>query len=205
MARPADTRDRLLRAASDLIWTGSYGGTSVDDICAKADVRKGSFYHHFASKCDLAVACFRHGFETEKRPLMDATFSASLPPLRRLELHCQGIVETQAAMAEKYGFVVGCPLFTIGGETCTSELLLRRAIQELIGLILRYFETMIRDGMADGDIPVCDPTSTARTLFAYFEGLLSQARIYNDLTPLNQAYSGALLLLRASPSRVQAA
>ncbi len=205
MARPVDTRDRLLRAAADLIWTGSYGGTSVDDICAQADVRKGSFYHHFQSKCELAVACFRHGFETEKRPLMDATFSASHPPLKRLELHCRNLVDQQKAMAEKYGFVVGCPLFTIGGETCTRELLLRRAIQDLIAFILRYFETMIRDGMASSDIPVCDPTATARTLFAYFEGLLSQARIYNDLSPLDQAYSGALLLLRANPNKARAA
>ena len=44
-----------MEAVLELIWTGSYGSTTIDDICDKAKVRKGSFYYYFDSKADLAV------------------------------------------------------------------------------------------------------------------------------------------------------
>ena len=47
MARPSQAKENLIKAATDLIWEHSYGSTSVDDICARAEVRKGSFYHFF--------------------------------------------------------------------------------------------------------------------------------------------------------------
>ena len=43
-----DTRERLLKTASDLIWSNSYHATGVDRICAESGVKKGSFYHFFA-------------------------------------------------------------------------------------------------------------------------------------------------------------
>jgi TetR/AcrR family transcriptional repressor of nem operon len=50
------TRTRLLDAARDTIRTKGYAATTVDDICAAAQVSKGSFFHHFGSKEDLGVA-----------------------------------------------------------------------------------------------------------------------------------------------------
>jgi AcrR family transcriptional regulator len=38
----------------DLIWENSNGATSVDAICQRAVVRKGSFYYFFKSKSQLA-------------------------------------------------------------------------------------------------------------------------------------------------------
>ena len=39
----------------ELIWEQSYGSVSVDVICERAGARKGSFYHFFPSKSDLAA------------------------------------------------------------------------------------------------------------------------------------------------------
>ncbi|MCC9603677.1 TetR/AcrR family transcriptional regulator [Stieleria sp. JC731] len=43
-------------AVRDLILERGYGGTSVDAICTRAEVSKGSFFHHFKSKEDAACA-----------------------------------------------------------------------------------------------------------------------------------------------------
>ena len=40
MGRVSDAKERLMEAVRDLIWAGSYGSTSVDDICERAEVRK---------------------------------------------------------------------------------------------------------------------------------------------------------------------
>src|ERR1700761_8870517 len=55
MGRTSDARQRLIDAANDLIWEYSYGAITIDAICERAAVKKGSFYYFFESKSDLAV------------------------------------------------------------------------------------------------------------------------------------------------------
>lgn len=62
MARPKkdqakkSSRELLLEAATELIRTNGYSSTTVDNLCEKAGVSKGTFFHNFSSKEDLAVA-----------------------------------------------------------------------------------------------------------------------------------------------------
>jgi TetR/AcrR family transcriptional repressor of nem operon len=48
-----------LAATIDLVRSNGFAATRVDDVCAAAGVTKGSFFHHFSSKQDLAVAAAR--------------------------------------------------------------------------------------------------------------------------------------------------
>ncbi|RYF82304.1 MAG: TetR/AcrR family transcriptional regulator [Comamonadaceae bacterium] len=56
----APARTRLLDAALQVIRTKGYHATTVDEICAAAGVTKGSFFHHFKGKEDLAVMATHH-------------------------------------------------------------------------------------------------------------------------------------------------
>ena len=73
-----NARTRLLEAARDVIRAKGFAATSVDDLCRAADVTKGAFFHHFASKEDLAVAA-AEGWTDRARPMFE------LPPHVRLE------------------------------------------------------------------------------------------------------------------------
>jgi len=50
------SKTKLLDAALTVIRTKGYSATTVDDICHSAGVTKGSFFHHFKSKDDLALS-----------------------------------------------------------------------------------------------------------------------------------------------------
>ncbi len=50
------SRERLLAGAKQLFLARGYAGTTVDAICEKAELTKGSFYHFFDSKEELALA-----------------------------------------------------------------------------------------------------------------------------------------------------
>ena len=39
MGRTSDAKERLMAAISELIWIGSYGSTTIDQICDKAGVK----------------------------------------------------------------------------------------------------------------------------------------------------------------------
>ena len=55
-----DARMRLLDAAVDVIRAQGYSATTVDDVCHRAGLTKGGFFHHFRSKEDCAVAAAAH-------------------------------------------------------------------------------------------------------------------------------------------------
>jgi TetR/AcrR family transcriptional repressor of nem operon len=96
-------------------------------------------------------------------------------------------------------------LFALGAEVCTQEHELQRKIQEILGYKLRYLETAIRDAHAAGLIDAPDPASKARMVHAYYEGLLTQARIQNDVEVLRESISGAFAILGVKRTELTAA
>ncbi|MFO1497316.1 MAG: TetR/AcrR family transcriptional regulator [Verrucomicrobiota bacterium] len=194
MGRVSDARERLTCAISQLIWAGSYGTTTIDQICEKAGVKKGSFYYFFESKGDLALAALNEDWD-RRRPELDAIFSSTLPPMKRLERYCAYIYRVQAEIHCKCGCVLGCPLFSLGSEVSTHEQLLQKKVQEILDAKRRYLETAIRDAHAEGLTVAPDATAKARTLFLYYQGLLTQARIDNNLEILQDAMRGTCDIL----------
>ncbi|HXT38516.1 MAG TPA: TetR/AcrR family transcriptional regulator [Candidatus Angelobacter sp.] len=204
MGRVSDAKERLMEAVRELIWTGSYGSTTIDQICEKAGVKKGSFYYFFDSKADLAVAAIDEDWQ-RKRPELDSLFSATISPLDRLRSYCDFGYRFQTEIKAKCGRVLGCPLFTLGSEVSTQEDRLRKKIEEILDYKRKYLEAAIREAHAAGLINAPDAPAKARMLFVYYEGLLTQARIQNDLTVLREAVRGTFELLGTKePSLVPA-
>lgn len=184
-----------MEAVKELIWTGSYGSTTIDQICDKAGVKKGSFYYFFESKVELAVVAIEEDWK-QRRPELDAIFSPTLPPLERLRKYCEFGYRFQSEICKKYGCVLGCPLFSVGAEVSTQEdHRLQQKIQEILEYKRRYLETAIRDAHAAGLANAPDPVTKSRILFAYYQGLQTQARIQNSLEVLKDAMPGTLDLL----------
>jgi len=194
MGRVSNNRSKLMDAVLELIWTGSYGSTTIDQICEKADVRKGSFYYYFDSKADLALAAIDAKWQS-MRAESDSLFSPTIPPLQRLRNYFDWGYRFQSEMKAKYGQVLGCPLFSLGAEVCTQEHALQKKIQEILGYKLKYLESAIRDAHAAGLVEAPDPAAKARMIHAYYEGLLTQARIENDVEVLREAALGAFAIL----------
>lgn len=192
--RPHDTRHRLLESASGLIWESSYSSASVDAICQRAGVNKGSFYHFFPSKAELAVAALDAEWEGRK-PHWDACFSPVVPPLERFSrLHAE-CMEEQERLAAETGCVVGCPLFSLGSEIGTQNEPIRRKIDELLDLQLRYLESAISEAHARQQIHAPNPAAKARIVLSYVEGQMTRARIQNDLAAIREIENGVLDIL----------
>jgi TetR/AcrR family transcriptional repressor of nem operon len=55
MEQRQDSKTKILNAALQVIRAKGYSATRVEDVCEAAGLTKGSFFHHFKSKEDLAV------------------------------------------------------------------------------------------------------------------------------------------------------
>ncbi len=203
MGRVSDAKERLMEAIRELIWKGSYGSTTIDHICEKAGVKKGSFYYFFDSKSDLTLAALETEWE-RKRVELDSIFSSTIPPLERLQKYCEYSYRLQAEIKAECGSVLGCPLFSLATEVSTQEQPLQQKIQQIFDQKHRYFESAIRDAHAAGLIHAPDAEAKAKVLFAYYNGLITEARIRNSLEILQEAARGTRELLGVKESALTA-
>ena len=84
VAEPHESKIRLLNSALDVIRAKGYAGTTVDDICHKAGITKGSFFHHFKSKDDLALAAAAYWTSLTEGFFAAAPYRKEKNPLDRL-------------------------------------------------------------------------------------------------------------------------
>lgn len=201
MGRVSDAKEKLMEAVLELIWTGSYGSTTIDQICEKAGVKKGSFYYFFDSKAQLAAEAVESSW-SQRRVELDGIFSATVPPLQRLQKYCDFTYKVQGEIKAKYGRVLGCPQVALGCEVCTQEDALQKIIQSILDSKCKYLESAIRDASAQGLIEAPDPSVKARMVLAYYEGLMTQARMQNDVELIHEMAGGIFAILgvkQASP------
>lgn len=185
-----------MTAALDLMWEESYGAVRIDDICRRAQVKKGSFYYFYDSKSTLAVAAFDR-YAHEQKAVWDELFSPAVPPLDRIRKWCELCYRKQTEIKERTGRVLGCPLCSVGAEVCNQDERIREKIQELLAHSTRYWESAIRDAQSQGLIEPGDAGGKARCVFAYCAGLVTQARIHNDAEMLRDLAGLVLAHLRA--------
>jgi TetR/AcrR family transcriptional repressor of nem operon len=191
MREPAKTREKLLDTAIQLIWQSNYHSVGVNEICARAGVTKGAFYHHFESKADLYYAAAGHYWEELKKEL-DAIYSPSFTPLENLENLIKFVIDRQGGKhmrcdeAEGEALEsIGCPFFACGGQVGVGEEKVRQASIDMADNGIRYYAALVRGLKADGVLrgnP--DPVTVGRLLFQYMQGLLIYARVLNSIADL---------------------
>jgi TetR/AcrR family transcriptional repressor of nem operon len=179
-------KDRLMEAAMDLMWQNSYGAASVDAICERAGAKKGSFYHFFKSKSQLAAAALEAEWN-KKRAEMDRIFSPTVAPLERLDRYFEFVYDRLVEVQNRCGgAILGCPFVSVGSEVSTQDEIVRETIDRIMDRKLTYFISAVRDAVAQGLIDAPEPDSKARALFACYQGTVAQARIQNDIELLRQ-------------------
>lgn len=198
MGRTSDTREKLLQAALDLIWSSSFGSVSVDQICERAQVKKGSFYHFFPSKTDLAVAAYEEAWRNHAEPFFASVFRPDVPGLQRITRWCEEIYRLQKESYAATGHVPGCPFSSIASEMATQDERLRRTAEEILEREHAHFERALRDAIDAGAIRPGDPAAIARMLGTFLLGATLQAKVHNDPELLRSLGTQACELLGAT-------
>lgn len=173
------TRDRLVLTACGLILRQSFASVSVDDICRAADIKKGTFYHHFPSKLELAFATYEFMW-TEARKKLDACFSPTLQPLERLQRYAEGAYNCHKQVFDLEGKIYGCPIASAGHELAAQDDRIRLRLKDIFDGHCMYLASVVRDLPRFSDVSPEGRDQIARELFSYVSGVLYQAKVEND-------------------------
>ena len=193
-------RDRILETARRLFYTRSFADVGVAEICAKAGVKKGSFYHFFSSKQDLALAMLDNYHAERGEGLLRLAQDTSLPPMDRLHQFSLRIANVQEEFHHQHGIVPGCPFGNMAAELSTCDEPIRARIAEIFTAFEAIIERLLREAISRGDIPDLDPPATARAKLAYIEGIILTAKTRNDPRIIRDL-GPAMVTIRVNKSR----
>jgi TetR/AcrR family transcriptional repressor of nem operon len=196
MGRSSTARQRLLDAACELIQTRSYGAVGVADICALADVRKGSFYYFFDSKQSLTLEVIDAHWSGQRAD-WGATLTAPGSVLERLHRLFLDTAAEQRRTLSANGAVRGCVLANLALELSTQDRVVQTRLQEIFADQVGLIETALREAAAAGEIlPESATVEIARAIVAQLEGMILFAKLGNDPDVLAGLWPQVRLLLR---------
>ncbi len=193
MGRPSTARERLLDSACELMHSRGYGSIGVAEICARADVRKGSFYHFFESKQALTIEVVDEHWRRQRAD-WGAVLGSPDPALARLENLFGMQARTQRLAKESGGTVNGCLLANLALELSTQDRAVQTRLEEIFNEQIDLIHATLGDAVTEGAIPEAD-RATARALVAQLEGMVLFAKLGNDPAVLDDLWSQAKLLL----------
>jgi TetR/AcrR family transcriptional repressor of nem operon len=177
MPRTSDARERIVTTAARLFLERSYQAVGVDELCQAADVRKGSFYHYFPSKSELAKAVIDLHAGAFARQLSG---SSAATPAERLHAIPDAIGVIQTALETQFGRAVGCPFGNFAAELSTTDDDLRAHLAGVLGAMERHLAATCHDAAKAGALRAgTDPDRFAHALLAQYEGIILLAKV-ND-------------------------
>jgi TetR/AcrR family transcriptional regulator, transcriptional repressor for nem operon len=170
------SKEKLVRAARDLMLARGYPSTSVDDIIAAAGVSKGSFYHHFDSKEDLALAAMHQFLADGAALMMEGSFRNIAAPKERAIAFLKH-VESVAMRLWHHG----CLLVMFSVELAGTSARVRDETSAVLRGLIDQVAAIVRPLTKDGGGSV---KMTARALanmyLAVIDGSLVYARATGD-------------------------
>ncbi len=194
--RSEETRARLLLAALDSFAERGYDATGVAEICQRAGVSKGAFYHHFASKQALFVALLDQWLA-----VLDGQMARSRAPGASAPQALQAMVGLlQQALRDARGQL---PMFLEFWRQAARDETIWQATMAPFKRYHTLLAVTIRQGIAEGSLRPCDPEQAARVLISMAVGMVLQSAINptgNDWQQSAQAGIDMLLhgLLRSA-------
>jgi TetR/AcrR family transcriptional regulator, transcriptional repressor for nem operon len=188
-----ESKERLLARAKELFLARGYAATTVDAICEKAGLTKGSFYYFFDSKEDLALAVLNWSLERSAQVLGGGPHVQIADPVEKAFAFLEHLEKCSGEL-----WSGGCLLGSFSMELAETNSRMQQAVA-------RIFQT-VADDFAEKLQPIADkeaPTASelAETLLGTLEGSIILAKAHRDPTRIPKAIRGFRLSLAAPVSQ----
>ena len=186
--RSQETRLQITAAASQLFSQSGYDATGVAEICSRAGVSKGAFYHHFPSKHAVFMA------------LLEEWLVALDKQIEFFGRAGRPAADTLLGMGSMLEFVFHSasgqlPLFLEFWAQASRD---KSVWQTTIAPYHRFhqqFSQLVQRGTQDGSLQSADPQSTAWVILALATGILLQGLLDPQAADWDQVGKHGLQIL----------
>ncbi|MFI5347045.1 MAG: TetR/AcrR family transcriptional regulator [Elusimicrobiota bacterium] len=167
----APTKEKLLDAAQKLVMSKGYAGTSIGDICREAKSSKGSFFHFFKNKEDLAKILLARYTDGQVEMMRSAPSARSKDPRKR----ALGFVDAVIATFNDQSLPKSCVTGQIAQEMSATNPAMRSACAECFGRVCATVATELRAG------GVSKSDELAEMLISIMQGSFIMAKAQGDI------------------------
>jgi len=178
--RKKTTINKILSAAIECFEEKGFENTPIEDICERAGITKGGFYHHFANKQELFLK------------MLDAWINKVSANADLEGLPSGDVYQTMLEIPRKLGPVFEetksqLPLFLEIYLRGIKDPELNKVMIKAMNMFMAFFEGIIEEGLKKKAITDSDPKELPRILFALTIGLMMQGLMdpkgadWNDL------------------------
>lgn len=196
MGRTSTAHDRLVRAAHELMGDRGYSSVGVAEICRRAEVQKGSFYHFYDSKQALTIAVVNAHWD-EQRQLWRSLLSGPAPALSRLERLLLAQAEGQRTSRALTGRASGCLLANLALELAHSEQAVATRLSEVFAEQIEMVQDALEQAATEGTVAKESATrDRAQAIVAQLEGMVLFAKLSNDPAVLDGLWQQVTALIQ---------
>jgi TetR/AcrR family transcriptional repressor of nem operon len=198
-----ETRERILQVALGLFCEKGYAAVGTQDICKAASVMKGSLYHFFPSKQEVALAALALYGESV-REQMERIARSPGTPRERLGRLFETIRDQARGQQKTKGVIHGCLHGHLAMELAATEPRAREALAAVTESWIQALLPVFREWLGPRQVAEADLIRTAQAVLAYLHGVVLVAKSANDpelITTLAQQF---LPLLDHYPSTLTA-
>lgn len=183
--RKANARERILETAGELFRRQGYGLVGINEIIAKSETAKASFYQHFPSKELLCAEWLK-----EMHARSETSHAAILGD------EDSAITKIEAYFAELRNWLLendfrGCPYTNTASMLNTDAPAIRQQV-EIHKRFIRDFFVELSRGI-DG---VSDPEELGSALFLLYSGATAEAQNVRATWPVDTAIAATRRLIR---------
>ena len=167
--------ERILQTATQLINTRGYKSASIEKIAARLSLTKGAVYYHYASKEDLAKACFDRS--------VDLILNAKTVGDKDGQTASDRLIITLSLLME-HQLDKNVPIIRLSAFASMPRELRIRIYNRFEKLTLG-FASLISDGVADSSMRAIDPFVGANMMIGVLMAATEAQFWATDLTAKN--------------------
>lgn len=168
-------RERILDSATHLVIENGFAATSLDHVIAAAGTSKGAFFHHFASKLELAQALTERYVEADIAVLNGALTAVSdiSDPVERLIAFMRFFEDGADELMEEQS---SCLYISVLTEQQLISQGTAQSINRAIEAWRHEIVDLLKAATAAADVDLGDLEALADHAFVTFEGAFLLAR-----------------------------
>ncbi|MCO4757400.1 MAG: TetR/AcrR family transcriptional regulator [Oceanospirillaceae bacterium] len=181
----ATTRDLLVETMKQLLWERGYDATSPNLVLERSGAGKGSFYHHFKGKKELAIAAM----ESRADELCEE-FD------RLVAVHSDPLAAVEAYMCLTRDAATGCRIGRIVQDPSLEDPLLNAPLKRFFGELHGKLSQLFLKAQTGAQLSdALSPDQLATLAISALQGGFVYGRAVQDGAAVNEATEGFIMLL----------